>query len=361
VAANTPREPGPISLRRRGGDPVGAMTLFGVPLCLDAEDLHAVNVDVAFVGAPVDMSIGHRGAAFGPRMIRVDETWPPYNPELLINTSTRIHPFRELTVVDYGDATVDPFSIENSLEPIRSLVRDVASAGAIPIVLGGDHSVLLPNAAAMADVYGAGNVGVLHFDAHPDCSENPYGHAVSHATPIRRLILDEHIPGRNFVQVGLRSIITPDDKLLAWMQEHGMQSHFMAEIDRFGFDTVLDRAIDETLDGPEYIYLSLDIDVLDPAFAPGTGTPEPQGLTVRELLPALRRICHETNVIGMEVVEVAPHLDPGSTTTLNARRAIFEAVTGIAMRKKGIQGRNYLDDYASGERFAADRPRSGER
>jgi agmatinase len=355
VDASPSRAPGPISMRRPGGEPVGAMTLFGVPLCLTAEDLRAVPIDVAFMGAPVDMSIGHRGAAFGPRMIRVDERWPPYPPELLINTSTRIHPFRELTVVDYGDATVDPFSIENSIEPIRSMVRDVASAGAVPVILGGDHSVMLPNVAGIADVYGPGNVGVLHFDAHPDCSDDPYGHAISHATPIRRLILDEHLPGRNFVQVGLRSIITPDDKLLGWMQEHGLRSHFMAEIDRYGFGAVIEKAIDEALDGPEYVYLSLDIDVLDPAFAPGTGTPEPQGLTVRELLPALRRVCHETRVVGIEVVEVAPHLDPGSTTTLNARRAIFEALTGLAMRKKGFPGRDYLDDIAAGERFHRDR------
>jgi agmatinase len=250
---------------------------------------------------------------------------------------------------------VDPFSIENSIGPIRSMVRDVAEAGAVPVILGGDHSVMLPNVAGIADVYGAGNVGVLHFDAHPDCSDDPYGHAISHATPIRRLILDEHIPGRNFVQVGLRSIITPDDKLLTWMQERGMRSHFMAEIDRYGFASVIERAIDEALDGPEYVYLSLDIDVLDPAFAPGTGTPEPQGLTVRELLPALRRVCHETHVVGIEVVEVAPHLDPGSTTTLNARRAIFEALTGLAMRKKGFPGRDYLDEIASGDRFHRDR------
>ncbi|WP_329153308.1 arginase family protein [Streptomyces sp. NBC_01456] len=108
----------------------------------------------------------------------------------------------------------------------------------------------------------------------------------------------------------------------------------MAEIDRRGVDAVLQQAIDEALDGPEFPFVSLDIDVLDPAFAPGTGTPEPPGLTNRELLPALRRICHETPVVGMDIVEVAPHLDPGYTTTMNARRALFEALTGIAMRRK---------------------------
>jgi agmatinase len=159
------------------------------------------------------------------------------------------------------------------VQPIRSLVREIAEVGAIPIVLGGDHSILWPDAAALADVYGAGKVGVIHFDAHPDCSNDLLGHPVSHATPIRRLIEDEHVPGRNFVQIGLRSAISPDDALFGWMREHGLRTHFMAEIDRRGFDTVLEQAIAEALDGPEYVYLSLDIDVLDPAFAPGTERP----------------------------------------------------------------------------------------
>jgi agmatinase len=123
----------------------------------------------------------------------------------------------------------------------------------------------------------------------------------------------------------------------------------MAEIDRKGFEAVLEKAIAEALDGPMHIYLSLDIDVLDPAYAPGTGTPEPGGLTPRELLPAIRRLCHETPVVGFEVVEVAPHLDPGYTTALYARRAILEALTGLAQRKLGLKGPNYLDPVMSGE------------
>ncbi len=122
----------------------------------------------------------------------------------------------------------------------------------------------------------------MHFDAHADCAESSYGHLASHATPIRRLIEDEHVPGRNFVQVGLRPVLMPDDELLAWMRARGMWSHFMAEIDRIGFPAVLDKAIAQALDGPEYLHLSIDIDVLDPAYAPGTGTPEPPGLALRK-------------------------------------------------------------------------------
>lgn len=122
------------------------------------------------------MSTGHRGAAYGPRAIRSDERILPNAPQMLINPSTRVKPFEELTVVDYGDAAVDPFSIDNSMEPIRALVPEIAQTGAIPIVLGGDHSILWPDTAAVADVYGAGKVGVIHFDAHPDCSNDLFGH-----------------------------------------------------------------------------------------------------------------------------------------------------------------------------------------
>jgi agmatinase len=298
---------------------------------------------------PVDMSVGMRGAAFGPRHIRADERVLPHVPGIMINPDTRVKPFEVLNVYDYGDAPVDPLSIENSHEPIRRTVREILETGAVPIVLGGDHSILWPNGAAVADVYGAGNVGVIHFDTHVDCAPTILGHLNSHGSPIRRLIEDEHIPAENFVQVGLHSFVVPSDELLDWMRDRGMHSHHMAEIERIGFQAVLEKAIAEALDGPKYLYISLDIDVLDPAFAPGTGTPEPGGLTPRELLPAIRRLCHETPVIGFEVVEVAPLLDPTYLTAMYARRAILEALSGIAQRKLGLPTPNYLHAAVSGE------------
>ncbi|MGW2587251.1 agmatinase family protein [Streptomyces virginiae] len=344
------REPGPINLQRYMFVPnyAGIATFFGLPLCLNQADLRAGRVDAAVLGAPMDMGLGHRGTAFGPRALRADERILPNTAAMLVNPSTRIRPFDVLNVVDYGDVAVEPFSIEKSMEPIRAMVREIGETGAIPIVLGGDHSIMWPDAAAMADLYGPGKVGVIHFDAHPDCEPTMFGHLITHATPVNRLIEDEHIPGRNFIQVGLRSAMSPSNELLAWMHEHGMRTHFMAEIDRRGFNVVLQEAIAEALDGPEYLYLSLDIDVLDPAFAPATGAPEPPGLTNRELLPALRRIGHETPIVGMEVVEILPYLDPGYTTTMNARRAIFEVLTGIAMRRMGLPGPDYLDPAVSG-------------
>lgn len=344
------REPGPIELSRHVGTHAfhGFGSFMGVPVCLTQEDLVAGDVDAAIVGAPVDMGTAMRGAAYGPRYIRMDERILPTAPAFLQNPDTRIKPFEVLKVVDYGDAAINPLDYQASLDEIRKTVREVAETNTMPIVLGGDHGILWPDAAAMADVYGAGKIGVIHLDKHADCAQYSYGHLVSHGTPIRRLIEDEHIPAKNFVQIGLYSYVMPDDELFDWMNEKGMRSHYLAEIDRIGFNDVLDKAIDEALDGPEYIFLSLDIDVLDPAFAPGTGTPEGGGLTPRELLPAIRRLCHETPVIGMEVVEVAPFLDPGYTTAMYARKSILEGLTGMAQRKLGLPGPNYLHPKVAG-------------
>ena len=231
------REPGPVDLRRYELHPAysGIGTFLGVPVCLTPDDLRAGQVEVAILGAPMDSGVGHRGASFGPRAVRTAERYLPSPASLMNHGHVRVEPFNVLKVVDYGDAAVDPFSIEASMPTIRELVREVAETGVVPIVLGGDHSILWPDAAAIADVYGAGNVGVVHFDAHADCSKDHMGHHVTHGTPIRRLIDDEHIPGRNFVQVGLRGYY-PDNELIDWMREQGMRSHFMAEVERHGLD-----------------------------------------------------------------------------------------------------------------------------
>lgn len=344
------RDPGPINLNRYELQPAyaGIPTFMRLPVCLTPEDLRAGQVDAAVIGVPMDTGIGQRGAGFGPMAIRTAERYLPTPATMNNHLHIRIEPFSILNVVDYGDAAVDPFSIDNSIQPIREVVREVAETGARPIVLGGDHSILWPDAAACADVYGPGKLGVIHFDAHADCSQELMGHNATHGTPIRRLIEDEHVPGKNFVQVGLRGYY-PDNELIDWMRRQGLRSHFMAEIERFGLEKVVEQAISEALDGPEFLYISFDIDVLDPAYAPGTGTPEPGGFTTREVFPVIRRLCHEAQVVGFEVVEVAPAHDPTYVTALNANRVIMEALTGLAMRKRGLQGSHYLDAATSGE------------
>src|SRR5262249_47423903 len=156
---------------------------------------------------------------------------------------------------------------------------------------------------ALADKYGYGNVGIVHFDAHADTAPDMQGVLASHGTPMRRLIESQAVRGRNFVQIGLRGY-WPGPDVRAWMEQQEMKSHFMAEIQAEGFDRVLDRAVDEALDGADHLFVSVDIDVADPSCAPGTGSPEPGGLTSRELLRAVRRLAAEVGIAGMDVVEV---------------------------------------------------------
>ena len=149
------------------------------------------------------------------------------------------------------------------------------------------------------------------------------------------------VPGRNFIQVGLRGNY-PDAETFEWMRQNEFRYHTMAEIERRGWGPVMEDIIQEAKDGPEYLFISFDIDVLDPAYMPGTGTPEPGGLTPREVFPLVRRLCAESNVVGFDLVELLPYRDPGYTTVLNANRIVRECLTGLAMRKKGIADEHYL-------------------
>ncbi len=331
------REPGliPTGRLRRPG----VLTFFQLPLALTPEDLRAANVDVAILGAPVDMGFRMRGARQGPPALRasigVSESSGNL-PHIHVGVAWK----RELVAVDYGDAPLDGLSVERSMPPVRKMVREIAETGAIPIVIGGDHSLEYPNVAAITDVYGKNNVGVIHFDAHFDAADSSSGHLISHGQPIRRLIDDGHIEGRHYIQVGLRGY-WPGEEGFQWMREQNMRYHTMAEIERDGWDAVMERVLDEANDGPEHLYISFDIDVIDPAFTPGTGTPESGGLMPREVFPLVRTLCSENNLVGFDLVELNPLVDPGYTTVLNSNMLVQECLTGIAMRKKGVTERGY--------------------
>ncbi len=331
------REPGliPTGRLRRPG----VLSFFSLPLALTPEDLRAANVDVAIMGAPIDMGYRMRGARQGPPALRASigvGRGSDSLPHIHVGVAWK----KELVAVDYGDAPVDGLSVERSMPPVRKLVREIAETGAIPIVIGGDHSLEYPNVAAVTDVYGKENVGVVHFDAHFDAADSRSGHLISHAQPIRRLIDDGHILGKNYIQVGLRGY-WPGEEGFEWMREQDMRYHTMAEIERHGWDAVMERVLDEANDGPEYLYISFDIDVIDPAFTPGTGTPEAGGLMPREVFPLVRTLCSENNLVGFDLVELNPLVDPGYTTVLNSNMLVQECLTGIAMRKKGVTERGY--------------------
>src|SRR3982074_3526733 len=215
---------------------------------------------------------------------------------------------------------------------IGARVAEVASRKIVPIVIGGDHSITYPSATAVADAYGRGKVGMVHFDAHADTGNSTWGDLASHATPMRRLIESGAIPGPNFVQIGLRGY-WPERETFEWMKAQGMRWHLMGELLDRGVETVIGQAIQEALDGPEYIYLSVDIDVLDPGFAPAAGTPEPGGRQPADLLRAVRNISLRTKLVGMDLVEVAPPYDHAEITSQNANRCMLEAISALAVKK----------------------------
>ncbi|HIB35863.1 MAG TPA: agmatinase [Dehalococcoidia bacterium] len=315
---------------------IGMPTYLGTPFAINGKELKSMNADIAIIGAPVDMGVGNRpGARYGPRAIRQADYWPkPAKLSNLYHLNLEVFPLKEMNVVDFGDANCPPSSLEKSHEAVEKKVTEALEADAIPIVLGGDHSVTWPSATAVAKKYGYGNVGMVHFDAHADTRESSYGDVlIGHGSPMRRLIESGAIPGKNFVQIGLRGPWPPpvDQK---WMKDQGMRWHLMAEIEKKGFDEVLEMAISEALDGPDKLYISVDVDVMDPAFAPGTGTPEPGGISSLELLRAIREIVLSKGMVAMDVVEVAPIYDqPGDITAQAAHRCIYEAISALAKKK----------------------------
>ena len=342
------REPGPINIQRMpfGFGFTGIPTFFRLPVALTPEDLKVGDVDIAFLGAHIDMGMGARGASQGPNALRASQgDYLSWGLGTMSHMGTLVDPFREMTMVDYGDAPVDPLSTERTLKAVRHMVREIASvkrkdgSHVIPIIIGGDHSLAYPDIAGVTDVYGKGNVSVIHFDAHYDATMW-FGHLASHGSWVKRLIDEGHIPGKNWIQVGLRGYY-PDADSFEWMRENGMRYHPMAEVERRGWDAVLEDVIREATEA-EHIFISFDIDVIDPAFITGTGTPEPGGLLPREAFRIVRRLCAETNVIGIDIVELAPERDPTYLTTLNVNRVVREMLTGIALRKKGITEADYL-------------------
>jgi agmatinase len=297
---------------------------------LDDAQVAERQPDVAIVGAPFDDAVSHRpGARFGPRAIRA----ATYHAGSVNSLQLGVQPFEWLDVVDAGDAPVVPANVDRSHEVIRRKVLAVAETGAIPIVLGGDHSITFPSASAVAEHVAPRRLGIVHFDAHADTAATTWGVLRSHGTPMRRLIDSGAVAGRNFVQVGLRGYWPPPETL-EWMRHNGLRCHFMTEIQERGAEAVVAEAIAEALDGPEVVYLSVDIDVIDPGMAPGTGTPEPGGLLTRELLRAVRQVVARVELAGMDVVEVAPAYDVSEVTAAAANRCVMEALSALAAKRR---------------------------
>jgi agmatinase len=307
-------------------------TYLGVHRCDWADPGSYAGADVVILGAPFDGGTSHRaGTRFGPQYIR-QTCYLPHDgsrPSLAL----RVDGLQDLSVYDAGDVEMFSGDAARSVRDLQAAVYAVTSQGAIPLVLGGDHTIAWPDAAGVAQHLGQGRISMIHFDAHADTGNIEFGSLIGHGQPMRRLIESGALRGDRFLQLGLRGYWPPPETL-DWMAEQRMRSYEMSEIGARGLDECLTEAFGIALDDCDGVFLSVDIDVCDPGHAPGTGTPEPGGLTARQLLDSVRRIGYELPVVGMDVVEVSPPYDHAEITSFLANRVVLEALTGIARRRR---------------------------
>ena len=297
----------------------GVRTFMRLPNVRDLE-----NADAAIVGAPFDTATTFRaGARFGPEGIRsVSHLLRPYNP------SQDVCIFDYLSVIDYGDVPVVPGYIEESYRRIEEGLEPVHRAGVIPIVLGGDHSIALPELRAAAAMHGP--LALVQFDSHPDTWNSYFGQKHTHGTPFRRAVEEGLLLPERSIQVGMRgSLFAAGD----WddARELGFDLVATDEVRKLGIEETIARIRERV--GDAKVYVSFDVDFVDPAFAPGTGTPEIGGFTSREAQEFVRGL-GGMNIVGCDVVEVYPAYDPAQITAFLAANVAYELLSLIAARKK---------------------------
>jgi agmatinase len=298
----------------------GVRTFMRLPNVQDLE-----NSDVAIVGAPFDTGASFRaGARFGPEGIRsASHLLRPYNP------SQDVSIFDHLSVIDYGDVPVVPGFIEESYETIREGLEEIHRAGVVPIVLGGDHSIALPELRAAAAVHGP--LALVQFDAHADTWDAYFGKKYNHGTVFRRAVEEGLLSPERSIQVGMRGSLYGAGDLEA-SRELGFDLITTDGVRKLGIEETISRIRERV--GDSKVYVSFDVDFCDPAFAPGTGTPEVGGSTSREAQELLRGL-GGLELVGADVVEVYPSYDAGEVTSLLAANAAYELLSLIAVHREG--------------------------
>ena len=299
----------------------GIPTFMRQPASRDLE-----GVDVAVVGIPFDSGTSYRsGTRFGPRKIR--------EASLLLwgfNAVLGVAPAKELKMVDYGDIDVVPVDIRVTMESITNEIATILAHKTLPISLGGDHSITLPLLRAHAAQYGP--LAVIHFDSHPDTWNSEFGdHPYSHGTPFRRALEEQLIDVEAYLQVGIRGPVS-DSSDLDEARELGAKIITINEAFELGVPAVIEK-IHEIV-GKRSVYVSLDIDSVDPAFAPGTGTPEVGGFTSFQMLQLVRGL-RGLNLVGFDLVEVSPPYDHSDITAILAANLVFEFLSIKALMKSG--------------------------
>jgi agmatinase len=313
-------------------DYAGLLSFAGLPYTEDPAELE--GADAVIVGAPMDeLTCDAPGTRFGPRAIRSASCATGKHLEAGVDGLRG-----DLRVIDFGDAPILPADPVRSHQAIEDTVGAVLGAGAIPVVLGGDHSITEPTIRALAGAHGP--IGLVHFDTHTDTGREVFGAELSHGTPMYRLVESGHVDPSRYVQIGLRGY-WPGEEEFAWQRRHGIVSHFMHDVRDRGIRAVVADTIGSV--GAGAVFLTVDIDVLDPAFAPGTGTPEPGGMTSADLLQACREIASSVELVGADVVEVLPdRIGSRDITALVAERIVREILTGVAVRAAAVARRRLL-------------------
>jgi guanidinobutyrase len=292
----------------------GPATFMRLPARPDADGL-----DACFVGVPLDVGSSNRvGARFGPRQIRAESA--PIRP---YNMATRAAPFDSLSIADIGDVAVNPYNLQKSIAVIESRFDQILKCGCRPLTLGGDHTIVLPILRAMQKKYGP--LGVVHVDAHSDINDTMLGEKIAHGTPFRRAVEEELIQPERVVQIGLRGTgYAASD--FDWSREAGFRVVQVEECWHKSLIPLMEGVREQLGNGP--VYVSFDIDGLDPAFAPGTGTLEIGGLTVIQGIEILRG-CRGLDVVGGDLVEVSPPYDPLGNTACIAANLLYEMLCSL--------------------------------
>jgi arginase family enzyme len=334
------RKPGLVSVQRYESGLSSFPSFFGAPLAFTPEDLKAGEVDVAIIGAPTDGS-NPGGTSFAPNTMRLVTAGDPYMPSTLGDRQG------SLKIADYGNIAINMLSVELSTEEIRKTVGEVLSADVIPIVIGGSHDTQYGVALAVADKYGDGEVGLIHIDAHSDSIGFALGFFTHLGNGVRNAVKYGLIKGENVVQFGLND--HQGSEVMNWFKEQGVRYHYMDEIRRDGFDEALARALAEVRI-PTKLYISMDIDVTDHAYAPGVAKSVSNGLLPVEVFRLLRALAIQNEVVAIEFIEYNPYLDDRVQTTGQLlKRMMRNFLTGLELKKQGILDPHYrppelLDD-----------------
>jgi agmatinase len=322
------REPGPFSVHRYLYPKSGVPTFGGARVAIWPEDLVAGNVDVAIVGVPSNMSSGARDAAWAPDEMRA------LNTIATADLQSLLRPFEVLSVVDYGDFAIDNMSVELSIAHVTDMVAETAATGAIPMLVGGDTSVLYPGVKGIARQHGASSFGLLHFSAHPDSERND-DHTMSDRQAVFRLLDEGIVAGRDTIQVGLRGPDVDADTL-QWLRDKGVRYHTMAEVQQRGFSAVLKRVLREVDKGPDAFFVSIDVSALAPSEMIAAGRAEVNGLGIEQVRQAVRQVCAAKDIVGFEITDLAPMMDLSRLSVMHANAVLNACLGGIAVRKAGI-------------------------